>query len=338
LTPDLRLPHHPGVDRRRFLLTSLAGIIATPATGQGQPTKVARVGLLRPAPPSPEVPQILAAFKDGLREHGYGDGRNLAVDFRFPTRDGERLADIAANLVRTHPEAILAAASSGVDAVRSATSTIPIVALDLETDPLRSGIVQSLARPGGNVTGLFLDFPELGGKWLELLKEVSPKISRVAVFWDPATGRVPLEGAVAAGPSLRLQVQVIDARGPGDFEGAFLAATRARVGGVLALSSPVFNTHRRTLVDLAVRHRLPAIMPFPLFAHDGGLLAYGPDLIDLYRQGGAMVGRILKGARPQEIPIERPNQVRLVVNSKTARALGLTIPPSLLARADQVIE
>jgi putative ABC transport system substrate-binding protein len=327
------------MDRRGFLLTSLAGAVAAPlAAGAQQAGKVWRVGLLRPARPSPEVPQILVAFKDGLHEHGYSEGRNVAVEFRFPARDSDRLSDIAAELVRTKPDAILAAASSGVDAVRNATTTIPIVALDLETDPLKSGIVQSLARPGRNVTGLFLDFPELGGKWLELLKELSPRISRVAVLWDPTTGRVPLEGAVAAGPSLRLQVQVLEARGPADFEEAFRSATRAHAGGVLALSSPVFNTYRRTLVELAVKHRLPTIMPFPLFATDGGLMAYGPDLIDLYRQGGAMVGRILKGARPADMPVERPNRFRLVVNRKTAKALGLTIPPSLLARADQVIE
>ena len=327
------------MDRRRFLLASLAGTFAAPLTGEGQQAgKVWRVGFLRPAPPSPEVPQILGAFKDGLRGQGYSEGRNVTVDFRFPSSESDRLADIAIELVRTKPDVILAAASSGVDVVRAATATIPIVALDLETDPLRSGIVQSLARPGRNITGLFLDFPELGGKWLELLKEVSPKISRVAVLWDPATGRIPLEGAVTAGPSLRLQVQVLEARGPGDFEKAFESAVRTRAGGILALSSPVLNTYRRTLVTLAVKNRLPTIMPFPLFAHDGGLMAYGPDLIDLYRQCGAMVGRILKGARPEEIPVERPNQFRLVLNLKTAKALGVTMPPSLLARADQVIE
>src|SRR5262245_15484733 len=159
------------MDRRRFLLTALAGALAGPLAAEAQQAgKVWRVGLLRPARPSPEVPQILAAFKDGLHAHGYTDGRNVAVEFRFPATDSDRLSDIAAELVRTKPDAILAAASSGVDAVRKATTTIPIVALDLETDPLRSGIVQSLARPGLNVTGLFLDFPELGGKCADLLQ------------------------------------------------------------------------------------------------------------------------------------------------------------------------
>ena len=327
------------MDRRQFLLTSLVSGLATPLAARAQPMgKPWRVGLLRPAPPSPEVPQILAAFKAGLGEQGYREGQNLAVEFRYPRRDSDRLADIAEDLVKTTPDAILAAASSGVHAVRSATTTIPIVALDLETDPLTTGFIQSLARPGQNVTGLFLDFPELGGKWLELLKELSPKLSRVGIMWDPATGRVPLEGAVTAAPSLRLNVQVLEARGPGEFEAAFQSATRTRAGSILALSSPVFNTYRRTLVELTVKYRLPTIMPFPLFANDGGLMAYGPDLIDLYRQGGVLVGRILRGARPAEIPVERPNRFRLVVNMKTAKAIGLTIPPSLLLRADQVIE
>lgn len=317
------------------LLGLLARVVAADAQ---QSAAVARVGILRPAPPSPEVAMILEAFKQGLREHGYVEGQNVAVEFRFPTNNTDRLSDIAVDLVRLRPDVLFAAASSGVDAVRKATTTIPIVALDLETDPLASGIVASLARPGGNVTGIFLDFPELGGKWLELLKNVAPKISRVAVIWDPVTGRVPLKGAEAAAPSLRLQLQVLEARGPGDFADVFRAATRARADAILVLSSPIFNTYRRVLVELAAKHRLPAIMPFPLFAEDGGLIAYGPDLIDLYRQGGGMVGKILKGARPQDLAVERPNRFLLVVNTKTAKALNLSIPPSILIRADRVIK
>jgi putative ABC transport system substrate-binding protein len=299
---------------------------------------MARVGFFRPAPPSPELDRILEAFKRGLREQGYVEGQNVTIEVRFPTTTGDRLASIAADLVHLKPDAIFAAASSGIGAVRNATRTIPIVALDLETDPLASGIVASLDRPGGNVTGIFLDFPELGGKWLELVKEVAPKVSRVAVLWDPATGRVPLKGAEAAAPSLRLQLQVLEARGPGDFEAVFQSAIRARAGAVVTLSSPVFNTYRRLLVDLAAKHRLPTIMPFPLFADDGGLIAYGPDLIELYRQGGLMVGKVLKGAKPRDLPIERPNRFVLVVNMQTAKTLGVAIPQSVLIRADRVIE
>jgi ABC-type uncharacterized transport system substrate-binding protein len=208
-----------------------------------QPVNIPRVGFFRPAPPSPELARILESFKQGLREQGFVDGQSVAVEVRFPATTADQLSGIAAELVRLKPDAIFAAASSGIDAVRSATTTIPIVALDLETDPLASGIVASLARPGGNVTGIFLDFPELGGKWLELVTEVAPKVSRV-----------------------------------------------------------------------------------------------GTDLIELYRQGGVMVGKILKGASPRSLPIERPNRFALVVNMKTARTLGITIPRSVLIRADRVIE
>ena len=234
-----------------FLLALLLGLVAAPmaADAQHSPT-VPRVAILRPAPPSPEVAKIL-------------EGQSVAIDFRFPKDHTERLSDIAHELVRQKPDVMFAAASSGVDAVRKATTTIPIVALDLETDPLASGMVASLARPGGNVTGVFLDFPELSGKWLELLKLVTPKVSRVAVIWDPATGQVPLKGAEAAAPSLRLQLQIHRARGPSDFEEVFRAATRARAESILVLSSPIFNTYRRTLVQLAAKHRLPAVMPFP---------------------------------------------------------------------------
>jgi len=322
-----------------LLLASLLGLAAMlPAAHAQHPTNIPRVGFFRPAPPSPEAARILEAFKQGLREQGYVDGQTVAVEVRYPATTADRLSDIALELVRLKPSAIFAAASSGIDAVRNATSTIPIVALDLETDPLASGIVASLDRPGGNVTGIFLDFPELGGKWLELVKEVAPKVSRVAVLWDPATGRVPLKGAQAAAPALRLQLQVLEARGPGEFEAVFRAAVRARAGAVVTLSSPVFNTYRRQLVDLAAKHRLPAIMPFPFFADDGGLIAYGPDLVELYRQGGVMVGKVLKGAKSRDLPIERPNRFVLVVNLKTAKTLGITLPPSVLGRADRVVE
>lgn len=253
------------MERRTFIGIVAGGLLATPLAAEAQKAAMARVGFFRPAPPSPELDRILEAFKRGLREQGFVEGQKVTIEVRFPTTTGDRLASIAADLVHLKPDAIFAAASSGIGAVRNATRAIPIVALDLETDPLASGIVASLDRPGGNVTGIFLDFPELGGKWLELVKEVAPKVSRVAVLWDPATGRVPLKGAEAAAPSLRLQLQVLEAHGPGDFEAVFQSAIRARAGAVVTLSSPVFNTYRRLLVDLAAKHRLPTIMPFPLF-------------------------------------------------------------------------
>lgn len=284
------------------------------------------------------MPRILETFKQGLREHRYIEGQNVTIEFRFPASNSDRLADIAADLVRMKPDVILGVASSGLEAVRSATSTIPVVALDLESDPLASKMIEHLARPGGNITGVFLDFPELAGKWLELLKAVSPKLARVAILLDPATGRAPLKGAEVAAPTLKLQLQIFEARGPSELEDAFRSAIRARAGAILALSSPVLNTHRRLIVDLAAKHRIPAIMPFPLFAEDGGLMAYGPDLIALYRQAGGMVAKVLTSGRPGDIPIERPNRFVLAINLKTASALGLSVPRSVLIQSDQVIE
>jgi len=326
------------LSRRAFLVSTGVALAAPLATEAQRSDNFVRVALLRPAPPSPELAHVLDAFKQGLAQYGYLERRNVTVEFRFPRGKTDRLSHIATELVRLKPNAILAVASSGVDAVRKATTTISIVALDLETDPVATGIITSLARPGGNVTGIFLDFPELGGKWLELVRQVAPQTSRVAILWDPATGRVPLSGAEAAAPSLGLRLQVLEARGSTDFEAVFRSAISARAEAMVILSSPVFNTYRRHLVDLAAKHRLPTIMPFPLFVEDGGLIAYGPDLVELYKQSGAMVGRILKGARPGDVPIERPTRFVLAVNTRTAKALGLTIPPSLLLRADQVIE
>jgi len=323
-----------------FLAVVLLGLLALlgAAAAQQPPANTPRVVFFRPAPPSPEFERIVGSFKQGLRDQGYVEGQNVTVDVRYPAATTDQLSEIAAGVVHLKPDVIFAVASTGINAARNATRSIPIVALDLETDPLASGIVSSLAKPGGNVTGIFLDFPELGGKWLELVREMAPKVSRVAVLWDPATGRVPLKGAEAAAPSLRLKLEVIEARGPRDFDAAFQAAIRGRAGAMVMLSSPVFNTYRRQLVDLAMRHRLPVIMPFPFFADDGGLIAYGTDLIELYRQGGVMVGRILKGASPKSLPVERPNRFLLVVNMKTAKALGITIPPSILFRANRVID
>ena len=219
-----------------------------------------------------------------------------------------------------------------------ATTSIPTVALDLETDPMAAGFVVTLARPGRNITGVFLDFPELSGKWLQLLKETVPRISRVALLWDQATGQVQVKAAEAAARDLRLQLQSLAVRSPDEYEGAFRSAANGRAEGLLVLSSPVFNSSRRQIADLATHYRLPAIMPFPGFADDGGLLAYGPNLLGLYGQVGAIVVKVLKGTPPADIPVERPTRFELSVNLKTAKAFGITIPPSILVRADRVIE
>jgi putative ABC transport system substrate-binding protein len=327
--------------KRKATWLSVAVVLAllwAPASADAQQAKVARIAILRAAPDTPEVQRNLGQFKQVLRESGYIEGQNVAIEYRFPSEKSDRLSDLAAELVRLKPDVIFAAAPAAVEATRKATKTIPIVALDLETDPIASGLIESLARPGGNITGVFLDMPEFTGKWLELLKEVVPGLSRVTVLWDPATGPVQLRAAEVAAKSLRVQLQLREARGPDDLEGAFRAFTGGRAQALLALSSPVFNNNKGYIADLAMKHRLPAIMLFPLFAEAGGLMAYGPNLRDLFAQVGRLVGKILKGTNPGELPVERPVRFELQPNLKTAKALGLAIPQSVLIRADQVIQ
>jgi putative ABC transport system substrate-binding protein len=241
-------------------------------------------------------------------------------------------------LVKRNVRVLFAAGPVAVRYMRAATTTIPIVALDLESDPVNSGLVQSIARPGGNLTGLFFDFPEFSAKWLQLLAEAVPNLSRLAVLWDPTTAPVQLDTVSTEAGSRGLGLQVLPVQAPGEFDDSFRAARSQRADGLLILSSPLFGSNSRPLAELAAKYRLPAITLFPEFAQVGGLLAYGTNLIDLYVQAGALVGKILAGARPQDLPVERPSRFRLVVNLKTAKMLGVEIPPTLVARADEVIE
>jgi putative ABC transport system substrate-binding protein len=231
--------------------------------------------------------------------------------------------------------------AAGPVAVRHAqagTKTIPIVALDLESDPVKSGFVRSIARPGGNLTGLFFDFPEFSTKWLQLLAEAVPGLSRLAVFWDPSTAPVQLEAVAAAAQSRGLSLHVEQVQASAELDGAFRSARNEKADGALILSSPLFGSNPQLLADLALRHRVPAITLFPEFGQSGGLLAYGTNLIDLYVQAGALVGKVLNGTRPEDLPVERPSRFYLVINLNTAKVLGVEVPPTLLARADEVIE
>jgi putative ABC transport system substrate-binding protein len=335
-----------GGDRRTFIRAMGLGGLVAPLVSEAQTARRSvRVGVLRPVPPGAEALSTpintvfhrdFDGFRQALREEGFVEGQNTTIDLRFASEAGE-LARIAAEFARGPVDVIAAISPASVAAVRF-IATIPIVALDLETDPVASGLISRLARPGANITGVFLDFPELAGKWLEMLKEVVPGLSRVAVIWDPTTGLAQLQAAEAAARTLRLQLQPLDVRGPVEYEGAFRRATREHAGALLILSSPIFNTSRQQAAELALKHRLPSIMPFPGFAESGGLLAYGPHLLTLFHQTGLLVSKVLKGASPAVLPIERPTRVELNVNLKTARALGLTIPPSLRVRAERVVE
>jgi putative ABC transport system substrate-binding protein len=276
---------------------------------------------------------------EGIRQAGFADDR----DFVLVVRGGEflpdRLAPLAAELVRNRVSVIVAPAIAAERAALSATNTIPIVALDLETDPAAAGLIASFAQPGGNLTGIFLDFPEFSAKWLQLLGEAVPGLRRLAVLHDASVHPVQqLEALKAAAAPLGTELQMLEIRAPADLAPSFESAQRGGAQAILALSSPLIAANSTLLADLAMRHRVPGLSLFVEFAHAGGLMAYGPEVGDLYRQVGGMVAKVLAGRRPAEIPVERPTRIRLVINIKTASALGVTIPLPLLARADEVIE
>lgn len=320
-----------------FVVVALA-LLAGPLAAQAQqPTKVFRVAELNPIPPGPNL-EPRRVFRQMLRDLGYVQGQNILIEGRYTAGSEEKLRDCAAAEVRLKADVIVAVSSAAVRAAASATKTIPIVGLDLESDPVASGFVVSLARPGGNVTGFFLDLPELNGKRLQLLKETIPGITRVAVLSDPTMDPAPRRAAEGAARSLGLSIQVVEARGPNDFEGAFRAAVRGGNRALSVIQSPMFAAHPKLIVDLAAKYRLPTTSIFAYFTEAGLLMSYGPSLSELFRQAATYTDRILKGARPGELPVQRSTRFELVVNQKTANTLGLTIPPSLRLRADRVIE
>jgi putative ABC transport system substrate-binding protein len=241
-------------------------------------------------------------------------------------------------LVERRVDVIVTPGPSAIDAAKSVTGTVPIVAIDFESDPVAARYAASFAKPGGNITGVFLDHAELSGKWLDLLKEAVPKLGRVAVLWDTSTPTHQLNAIKVAAKVLALKIDTLEVRRLNDFEGAFGAAAKMRAQGVVILSSPLLSRHGPELAAAAIAKRLPTISLFREHATGGCLMSYGPSLADGYRRLGSLAGRILKGAKPADLPIEQPTKFELVINLKTAKALGLTIPPSLLARADQVIE
>jgi len=323
------------VDRRRFLLTSLAGALAAPLAAKGQQSgKVYQIGFLSSQMPTdPEVSRLLGVFVQALRNLGYAEGRNLAIEYRWAER-AERLPDFALELVRLKVDVIVAASPPAALAARNATRTIPIVTV------LGAWHVGSLARPSDNVTGLSSIAVELGPKLLELLREAVPKVSRVAVLSNPANQvyAPQLREVEIAARVLGVQLQLLEAQGSEQFDSAFAAMTRERADALLVLSDAIFWNHRTQIADLATKSRLPAIYGRLEHVEAGGLMAYAPSNADLLRRAATYVAKILKGAKPGDLPIEQPTKFDLVINLKTAKALGLTIPPSVLLRADRVIE
>jgi putative ABC transport system substrate-binding protein len=327
--------------RLAFSITLLLGGLFSPVAVKAQQgAKVPRIGYL--AVDRAAGPHLIEAFRQGLRDLGYVEGSNVVIEYRDAEGKFERLPALAAELVALKVDVIVAGGTPLILAAKQATRTLPIV-FAAASDPVTDGLVTSLARPGGNVTGLSNIAPELVGKRLELLKQAVPGVSRVAVLWQPgATGerteKDMLKGAEVAARALGVRLQVVEARGPADFDRAFSDMTRARADALTVLPSVMFITERRRLVDLAAKNRLPAVYPSREYVDVGGLMAYGPHVADLFRRAATYVDKILKGAKPGDLPIEQPTKFELVINLKTAKALGLTIPPSLLARADEVIQ
>ena len=320
------------------LVATVLLLVATPLAAEAQEAgKVWRIGYLT----SGRCPDESSAggLMLGLRERGHVVGKTVVFECRRSDEGREeRFRELAADLVRLKVDLIIGVSSVATRALRPATDTIPIVALDLETDPVVSGLAVSLARPGGNITGIFLDALEMNGKRLQLLKEVVPRLSRVAALWDASMDAAPLRATETAARALGLHLQAVALRSEKDFDAAFRTAANGQAGGVVLLESPLMRLHQKRIVDLALKGGLPTIARDPQFAQGGGLMSYGPDVRQLFQQLASFVDRILKGAPPGQLPIERPTRFYLVVNLKAAKALGLQISPALLLQADHVID
>jgi putative ABC transport system substrate-binding protein len=303
-----------------------------------QAKKVPRIGFLGIASPS-TISARIEAFRQGLRELGYVEGKNIVIEYRSAEGKLDRLSELAAELVRLKVDVILTTGPAVTRAAKEATVTIPIV-MAFDNDPVGSGFVASLARPGGNITGLSALSPEVSGKQLELLKEIAPRLSRVAVLGSstvPGNAQALREIELAA-KALAVQLQYLEVRDPKDIETVFQEARKGRTDALLVLANAVVTTHRRQVADLAVKSRLPAIYYAAEFVEDGGLITYGVSIADLFRRAATYVDKILKGAKPADLPVEQPMKFELIINLKAAKQIGVTIPPNVLARADKVIK
>ena len=324
--------------RRREFIMALGGAVAWPFAAQAQQTeKVSRIGYLGTSSPSLEG-HVLDAFRQKLRELGHVEGENIAIEYRWAEGQDDRLPELAAELVRLKPDVIVTTGTPGTLAAKQATSTIPIIFASVG-DPVNAGLVASYARPDGNATGFTFTGPELEGKRLQILKEVVPGLSRVAVLWNPVSmgGEFYRQTQVAA-TALSVTLQPVEARRMDDLEEAFATIGRARAHALIVLADSFLLSNRKQIVEFAASRRLPAMYPYREYVDAGGLSSYAPSKIDRLRRTAVYVDKILRGAKSTDLPIEAPTNFELVINSKTAKELGLTVPATLLARADEVIE
>jgi len=322
--------------RRRALVRLGAGLLAIPLAARGQPARgLPRVALLHPA--SAEGSAIYKALVPGLAALGYVDGGTLVLEARSGDGNPEALPGLVADLVGRKVDALIAVGPAAVKAAITATRTIPIVAIDLESDPVQNGWMKSLARPGGNVTGLFLDLTAMSAKWLQLLREAAPAARQISLLWDATTGQAQLAATRTAASAFGIRVRTVSIADWSDFDAAVNAAMQAQTQAFVVLSSPTAFQYSARLAEFTTRRRIPAISPFRPFAMAGGLMSYGPDLDLFFQRTAFMIDRILKGAPASEVPAEQPTRYELVVNLRAAEALGLALPRALLLRADEVV-
>jgi putative ABC transport system substrate-binding protein len=326
--------------KRRNFIALLGGAAASwpLAVRAQQGERVRRIGaLMNLAADDPEALGRITAFVQGLQQLGWTDGRNVRIDARWAAGNADNFRKYAADLIALAPDCILATSTQSVTALQQATTTVPIVFVQV-IDPVGAGMVASLARPGGNTTGFTVFEYGMSGKWVELLKELAPGVRRVAVLRDLAIGIAQLAAIQAVAPSFGVELSAIGLRDANEIESAIAAFARSQNGGLIVTASTPGAIHRELITTLAARHRLPAVYAFRYFAMAGGLISYGPDSIDPYRLAAGYIDRILKGEKPSDLPVQAPTKYELVINLKTARTLGLDVPSTLLARADEVIE
>lgn len=324
---------------RRKIIALFAGALTWPLPAKAQQArKVPVVGFLHPGFPGTGAITAFTGLSEGLRDLGYVEGETIKIEDRWALGKPEALPGFAQELVRIKVDVLVANGRPSIEAAKQATADLPIVATDLESDPVASGFIANLARPGGNITGLFLDLPDLTGKWLQLVREVVPGAGRIAVLWDANTGEYQLRAITAAAKPMSIDLAVLEFHDSAGIDDALAEGLKEHPQALIQLGSPLINTSADRIADFSARHSLPGISMFRSFPDNGGLMSYGPDLPKMFRRLAPYVSKILKGAKPGDLPAERPTRFELILNMKTAATLGLIVPQTVLGIADEVIE